>query len=393
MAVTETTTEGWGSRLGSSIKGVLTGLALFVAGFPLLFWNEGNAVKTAKAIDEGEGACVSLESNEKVDAAMEGKLVHLSGKADTKDVLADDVFGVSATAIRLQRQVEMFQWIEESKTTEKKKLGGGVEKTTTYTYKQDWSPTVINSGNFKEAGHDNPAAMEFSSEQKYAANVTFGAFRLSEYQIRSIGSTQAYAFPTDFVCKVERVQMKGSAIYVPNNETRMNPLNIRDVASKPRVGDMRVTFKVVLPHDISLIAKQKGDSFIDYTAKTGKKLNYLVDGVEDATAMFATARKNNAMLTWLLRLVGFLAMYIGLGMVFKPLSVLADVLPILGDIVGIGTGIVAGLIAFVCAVITIAIAWITYRPVLGITLLVLAVAGIVLLIMKRRAKAAAAKVL
>lgn len=393
MAVTETTTEGWGSRLGSSIKGVLTGLALFVAGFPLLFWNEGNAVKTAKAIDEGEGACVSLESNEKVDAAMEGKLVHLSGKADTKDVLADDVFGVSATAIRLQRQVEMFQWIEESKTTEKKKLGGGVEKTTTYTYKQDWSPTVINSGNFKEAGHDNPAAMEFSSEQKYAANVTFGAFRLSEYQIRSIGSTQAYAFPTDFVCKVERVQMKGSAIYVPNNETRMNPLNIRDVASKPRVGDMRVTFRVVYPHDISLIAKQKGDSFIDYTAKTGKKLNYLTDGVEDAAAMFATARKNNAMLTWLLRLVGFLAMYIGLGMVFKPLSVLADVLPILGDIVGIGTGIVAGLIAFVCAVVTIAIAWITYRPVLGITLLVLAVAGIVLLIMKRRAKAAAAKVL
>ena len=393
MAVTETTTEGWGSRLGSSIKGVLTGLALFVAGFPLLFWNEGNAVKTAKAIDEGEGACVSLESNEKVDAAMEGKLVHLSGKADTKDVLADDVFGVSATAIRLQRQVEMFQWIEESRTTEKKKMGGKVEKTTTYTYKQDWSPTVINSGNFKEAGHDNPAAMEFSSEQKYAANVTFGAFRLSEYQIRSIGSTQAYAFPTDFVCKVERVQMKGSAIYVPNNETRMNPLNIRDVASKPRVGDMRVTFRVVYPHDISLIAKQKGDSFIDYTAKTGKKLNYLVDGVEDATAMFATARKNNAMLTWLLRLVGFLAMYIGLGMVFKPLSVLADVLPILGDIVGIGTGIVAGLIAFVCAVVTIAIAWITYRPVLGITLLVLAVAGIVLLIKKRRAKAAAAKVL
>ncbi len=393
MAVTETTTEGWGSRLGSSIKGVLTGLALFVAGFPLLFWNEGNAVKTAKAIDEGEGACVSLESNEKVDAAMEGKLVHLSGKADTKDVLADDVFGVSATAIRLQRQVEMFQWIEESKTTEKKKLGGGVEKTTTYTYKQDWSPTVINSGNFKEAGHDNPAAMEFSSEQKYAANVTFGAFRLSEDQIRRIGSTQAYAFPTDFVCKVERVQMKGATIYVPNNETRMNPLNIRDVASKPRVGDMRVTFRVVYPHDISLIAKQKGDSFIDYTAKTGKKLNYLTDGVEDAAAMFATARKNNAMLTWLLRLVGFLAMYIGLGMVFKPLSVLADVLPILGDIVGIGTGIVAGLIAFVCAVITIAIAWITYRPVLGITLLVLAVAGIVLLIMKRRAKAAAAKVL
>ena len=53
MAVTETTTESWGSRLGSSIKGVLIGAALFIAGFPVLFWNEGNSVKTARAIDEG----------------------------------------------------------------------------------------------------------------------------------------------------------------------------------------------------------------------------------------------------------------------------------------------------------------------------------------------------
>lgn len=47
MAVTETTTESWGSRLGNSIKGVIVGLGLFVLGFPVLFWNEGNSVKTA----------------------------------------------------------------------------------------------------------------------------------------------------------------------------------------------------------------------------------------------------------------------------------------------------------------------------------------------------------
>ena len=49
MAVTETTTESWGSRLGNSIKGVLFGLALFIGGFPVLFWNEGNSVKRARA--------------------------------------------------------------------------------------------------------------------------------------------------------------------------------------------------------------------------------------------------------------------------------------------------------------------------------------------------------
>ena len=50
------------------------GLALFIAGFPVLFWNEGDSVKTAKAIDEGEGACIAVESNANVDQEMEGKM-------------------------------------------------------------------------------------------------------------------------------------------------------------------------------------------------------------------------------------------------------------------------------------------------------------------------------
>jgi len=373
MAVTETTTESWGSRLGSSIRGVLVGAALFIAGFPVLFWNEGNSVKTAKAIDEGEGACISLESNANVDPEMNGKLVHMSGKADTKDVLADDTFGVSVTAIKLARKVEMYQWIEESRTSEKKKLGGSVEKVTTYTYKKDWMPTAIDSSGFKEQGHDNPGVMEFESQKMQAANVTFGAFRLSESQIDRIGSAKQYAFPTGFVCKVERVKVQGSMIYVPNAETRNNALNTRDVSSQTRIGDMRVTFRVVYPHEVSLIAKQHGDTFVAYTAKNGKKLSYLEDGVKDAAEMFQTARTNNAIMTWLVRIGGFLMMFIGLSMVFKPLSVLADVLPILGDIVEMGMGLVAGLIALICALVTIAIAWLFYRPVLGIILL--AVAG------------------
>ena len=373
MAVTETTTESWGSRLGSSIKGVIIGFALFIAGFPVLFWNEGDSVKTAKAIDEGEGACISVESNASVDQDMEGKLVHMSGKADTKDVLTDDTFGVSATAIRLERNVEMYQWIEESHTSEKKKMGGSVEKVTTYTYKKDWMPTAIDSSGFKEQGHDNPGVMEFESQKMQAANVTFGAFRLNESQIDHIGSAKQYAFPTGFVCKVERVKVQGGTIYVPNAETRNNALNTRDVASQTRIGDMRVTFRVVYPHEISLIAKQRGDTFVAYTAKNGKKLSYLEDGVKDAAEMFQTARTNNAIMTWLVRVGGFLMMFIGLSMVFKPLSVLADVLPILGDIVEMGMGLVAGLIAFICSLVTIAIAWVFYRPVLGIILL--AVAG------------------
>ena len=393
MAVTETTTESWGSRLGGSIKGVLIGGALFIAGFPVLFYNEGNSVKTAKAIDEGEGACISVESNANIDQEYNEKLVHMSGKADTQDVLTDDTFGVSATAIRLERQVEMYQWIEESHSQKKKKLGGSEETVTTYTYKKDWSPTAIDSSGFKESGHDNPGSMEFESDRMYASNVSFGAFRLNKEQIESIGSAQNYKFPTNFACKVERVKVVGTTIYVPNAETRGNALNNRDVASQTRIGDMRVTFRVVYLHEISLIAKQHGDTFVAYTAKNGKKLSYLAEGVKDAAEMFETARTNNKITTWLVRIAGFLLMFFGLSMVFKPLSVLADVLPILGDIVEMGMGIVAGLIALICSLVTIAIAWLFYRPILGGILLAVAAFFVWKLIQKRKAaKASAAAV-
>lgn len=391
MAVTETTTESWTSRLGGAVKGVAVGLGLFILGFPVLFWNEGNCVKTAKALDEGEGACISVESNAKIDAEMEGQLVHMTGRADTEDVLSDEQFGVSEKAIALCRKTEMFQWKENSKTTEKKNLGGSVTKTTTYTYEQVWSSSAIDSSSFKEPGHDNPGFIEFPSEEKRAANVTFGAFRLNERQIARIGSERAYQFPTGFVSRVERVQRQGNVILVPNKATRENALNTRDIAAQPRIGDMRVTFTVIKPHDISIVSKQKGDTFAAYLAKTKKRVDLLQDGVVDCAEMFEDARDANTLFTWLVRLGGLLIMYIGLSMVLKPLSVLGDVLPILGTVIGWGAGLVAGVVAFVCALVTIAVAWIFYRPVLAVLLLVAAGAFVFLVWKKKQSKKVANK--
>ena len=380
MAVTETTTQSWTSRMGDAAKGVIVGLVIFLIGFPVLFWNEGNSVKTAKALDEGESVCVPVESIAKIDPEMEGQLVHMTGRADTKDVLADDEFGISATAIALKRTTEMYQWVEHSKTTEKKNLGGSVTKTTTYTYSKEWVGEAIS---FHEPGHDNPGGIEFPSQETRAANVTFGAFRLSERQIERIGRFQSYAFPSGYVCRVARAKVQGPTIFIPNAETRENEKNVRDVMAQPRVGDMRVNFTVVLPHDISIVAKQRGDTFVGYLAKSKKKVDLLNDGVRDMAEMFESARSANTVMTWLVRIGGFLLMFIGLGMVLKPISVLADVLPILGDIVEIGTGIVAFAFALVCSLVTIAVAWIFYRPLLAVVLLAIA-GGIVFLVWKKR---------
>ncbi|MCI5166345.1 MAG: hypothetical protein D3903_09665, partial [Candidatus Electrothrix sp. GM3_4] len=88
---------------------------------------------------------------------------------------------------------------------------------------------------------------------------------------------------------------------------------------------------------------------------------------------------DNTILTWALRAAGFILMMIGLSMIFKVFSVLADVLPFLGSIVEAGTGFIAFLLSAVLSLITIAVAWIVFRPLLGIILLVIAVGLIVLI--------------
>ena len=393
---TETETISYGSRISSSFKGMLPGILMFLGAFPLLFWNEGRAVKTARALDEGQGVVIEVPSNKTVDEENDGKLVYMTGKADTAEILQDATFGVTGNCIRLERKVEIYQWVEHSETTEKKNLGGSVTKTTTYSYSLEWCDDAVSSAGFKKSGHENPpGGMEFKSETWQAENVTFGAFRLNERQIEHIGDDRAYVLPESFTSRVARVQVAGNVIYVPERATRANALNTRDVQGQTRPGDMRVTYRIVRPHNVSIVAKQRGDSFVAFTSKKGGgyKVDLLQDGVVDCDEMFEHARTGNAVLTWFLRVLGFFLMCAGLKKFLKPLSTLGDVLPLLGDLLEVGVGLVSGVIAFVCALVTCAIAWVFYRPVLGVTLLVLAGAGVWFLWKKRtalKAKAGAA---
>ena len=153
---TTVTQRSWGSRLGGSIGGVLVGILLFGAAFPLLFWNESRSVDRARAMKEGRAGVVTLDRVDKIDSGKEGRLVWLTGKAVTDETLRDEEFAVAVNAIRLRRTVEMYQWVEEKDSETKKKMGGGTETVTTYRYNKKWSDSPIDSSRFsKEDGHAN----------------------------------------------------------------------------------------------------------------------------------------------------------------------------------------------------------------------------------------------
>ena len=376
---TEMTTGSWFGRIGNAITGVVLGLIFFVAAFPVLFWNEGRAVKQFKTLNEGAASVISLPEAH-VMAEYDGELVHVAGQAITEDIVADPVFDVAVNAIRLERKVEMYQWVENKRRKTKKKLGGGKKTVTTYTYSKNWSSRLIDSSRFKKpSGHYNPSSMAYRSDGFIADEVSLGEFKLSRSLIGKINRTTP--LPVADLANIEGItdaSFHGSGIYIGENP------------SSPQIGDLRINYHIVAPTEVSVVSRQVGASFEPYLSNAGGSIDMLSLGLISADNMFQKAHQSNKMWTWIFRAGGFILMLIGVALILRPLAVAADIVPFLGSVAGFGTGILALLIAAPFTFLTVAVAWLRYRPVIAISFMVMAaiITGLVLILSRRVKKSA-----
>lgn len=363
---TEVTHQSWGSRIGGSLKGILFGLLLFIAAFPLLFWNEGRAIQTQKSLEEGAAAVIPV-SADVIDPQNEGKLVYASGMANTDEQLSDTLFNISTQAISLNRNVLVYQWRETSESKTEKEMGGSSKTTTTYNYSKQWSSSLIASTSFKHPeGHQNPTSKRYNNNTSYASNVMLGQFNLNSSQIRGISGKSNIELSTNNIPADVEAEIVNGEIYIGNSQA-------------PQIGDVRISFHTINPQTISLVAAQSAHSFSPYQTSVGKSIELLYMGIVTAQDMFANELSNNRLLTWGLRFLGFIIMTIGLSMIMKPLSVLADVIPFIGNILEAGTGFVSAIIAVVFSLTTIAIAWVFYRPLVAAGLIAIVIGSIVYL--------------
>lgn len=376
----EVTRRGIGGRGKDSIGGAFVGLIMVAIAVILLFWNEGRAVKRAKDLKEGAGSVVSVASD-KVDPAMEGQLVHLTGETKTRGMLEDPEFGIGVAAIKLIREVEMYQWVEVEKSEEKTSVGGTTETTTTYTYQKEWKDSPVDSSRFKvTSGYENPREMKYRSSTLMAEGVTMGAFDLPAFLVSQIGG--ATPLSVESLDKAADDIRTGGRLHEGGVYLGANP-------NAPAVGDMRISFLSVPTGPISVVAQQAGKTFVSRRTATGGELNLLENGIVSAEEMFRLAHERNKFLTWAIRVGGFFLLSMGFGMILRPIAVLASILPFLGRIVGTGTTVIAFLLAGILWTMTVAVAWIFYRPLLGIAILVVTVALIVMVVKRFRKPAAA----
>ena len=344
---TETTSQSWFSRIGGALVGLLIGLLFVPGGSVLLFWNEGRAVTTARSLGEGAGLVRDV-TPDRPDPAQEGRLVHVAGPVTIATAPRDPELNITPPAgtLRLIRHVEMFQWKEEQHSETRTRLGGGTETVNTYRYNRVWEAGRIDSSRFRQQeGHINPSA-RYSDQAWLAQGARLGGFTLADAQLTELPADQ------------------------PVGETRF----FGPDAANPRIGDQRVSWRAATPPTISVVAAQTGQGFAPYATRAGDRLMMVQPGQVPASAMFQQAEHDNMIITWALRAVGALVVFFGFMLFFNPLKVLADVIPFLGGMVGFGAGLLAAVLTLVVAPLVIAVAWIAFRPLIGIGILVVGLA-------------------
>ena len=432
MAYQEATTTGYGTRVGNSFKAIGSGILLFCLGTALLWWNEGRAVKTEKMLDEAGNAYVEMENPNKKDASLDGELICGTAMATTEDSLSDAQFGVGAKAIALRRTVEYYQWVEHAQEKKEDKLGGKEVTTTTYTYTKEWTSRPVESAQFKDPAYQkkNMVLTTVDDAEQYAENVSFGAYKLNESLIHSIRSTEGLdlAIAEDMLKQFDKATQTAYERFYgvqKNNQPTQQPAqpsipdsvralltdsakavldslqaindsinkamaaaeNKKDleyvhvannilyygrVPGSPEVGDVRVTFEKVVPAKVTVMAVVDGDTFKPFKAKNGKRFQTLVMGKKSGDEIIEAEKEANSMILWALRMVGILMVIGGLKGIFGFLETILKVVPFIAGIFGWGVGVVCTVVGVVWSLIVIALAWLFYRPLLGITLLVLA---------------------
>jgi hypothetical protein len=373
---TKVTHKSWFSRLGSSVTAIVAGFLLVIVSIAGLAWNENRAVQTARSLSEGAGIVLFLDDQGNardsdgnvVDSP--GMLVHATGEL-RGDVPTDPQFGspaVPGNTSRLTRTVEMFQWKEERQRETRKKLGGGTETVTHYTYSQGWSSQAIDSGRFEQpTGHQNPPMPVEGRTLAVDRDLVVGSRILTvpASYVRQIGTTEPLPVSEEQVGAIAKAL--GTAMPVTRTA---GGAYIGNDPALPVIGDVRISYEVALVDRASVVAADLGNAFGPWTSTNGRDIFLIQDGAVPASSMFEEEQQSNATFTWILRLVGFVAMLVGFRAIFGIVGVVGDFIPIVGSLTRFATGLVALILTLILAPLTIGIAWIAVRPLLGATIIV-----------------------
>ncbi|MCB9419724.1 MAG: TMEM43 family protein [Ardenticatenaceae bacterium] len=282
---------------------MLFGVLVLLGSVVLLWTNEGRINLADVAVkSKPVGA-------EVVDAANEGEFVSVTGRLDTAVPVTDGLYLRRAEFIQVRRWVEMYAWVEKEESD---------EDNTYYKYELEWTNDPRSAEEFSEpAGHENPL-MPVYGETFTAVSATLGAFQIDTQQM-DLPRPESLALSSQNV-------LEG-----PYRISEKYLFEGKGSLDAPQLGDVRVSFTAV-PAGITATALgvQTGSGFTPYDYRGRAKLYRVLSGNQsDAIQQLETEYK---IALWGFRAIGFLAMWLGLGLLASPLTALLRFIPVLGNL-------------------------------------------------------------
>ena len=319
----------------------------------------------------------------------------------------------------------MYQWEETSSTRRE-----GEEEITDYHYNCVWKDHRIDSANFfdKEGGYDNPTnEWPFVQETQTANYVQFGKYKLEKRDVDRLGKGQP---DVDIGPFVDTILEKTDA---PLDDKGFSQFICRDnvlfastddnLNAEAHVGQMRVWFRYSPCGQTAIMQQQMknnegqlsfrewnpkkrdvpwGDDvngepdklwcdhpiaccichIVNFCFKTifEETVDVAQDGHVNPQEHFENQKGNVETFAIVGRIVGIICMILGNYLLFLPWIKLLNMIPFVGWLLSAFASIAAFIWSFFVglntAVFIIAVAWVFYRPLFGICMLIIFAAGI-----------------
>jgi len=173
-----------------------------------------------------------------------------------------------ASILRLQRNVEMYQWKEHQHEHKTKKEDGTEVTTYSYTYSQDWfsSPQCIGHDSSK-ANPGLPGGLDWGKHIFEAQTLEMGGDNLV------VPSTLVHQLDQFTPLPLNKgIAKPESAGFVRSTEENVVVNRGADLNS-PKVGDVRVAYAYIPRGTCTVVTKVAGNTFEPFAGKLKKKLS------------------------------------------------------------------------------------------------------------------------
>lgn len=223
--------------------------------------------------------------------ARDGDLVVAVAVPLPSETLVDDVTGFRLDVLRLERDVEIYQWKETAQTS-----GDGSK--TIYTYDKVWTDRPVESSLFAEpVSHRNGGFLPFGDRTFKPTSIRFGEVVLDPSFAGKMGDVARYDVTREMYDAMPDDLKRRFAVV----EGRLFPNR------SPKIGDVRITWHAMSPRQATVVGEYRDGRILPAETSAGT-VSFFHWGNIDVEKVVELARDHNRKVGVLLGLLsGLLA--------------------------------------------------------------------------------------